>query len=196
MKIAVTAQGPTLDSPVDPRFGRAPYYVLVDTETLAFEAVQNPYVQALSGAGIQAAQFVANQGAEAVLTGSCGPNAFQVLQTAGVKVIVGVVGMVREAVERFKRGELQPSYRPNVPSHFGMGGGFGAGIGRGMGRGRFGPGMGGGGGMGGPTAGMALGTPPTSQQEVESLKQQADFLKKQLEAIGRRIKELEKKRGE
>ncbi len=140
MKIAVTAQGPTLDSLVDPRFGRAPYYILVDTETMQFESLENPYVQALSGAGIQAAQLVVNKGAEAVLTGSCGPNSFQVLQSAGVKVLVGVVGKVKEAVERFKKGELQPAYQPNVSSHFGRGGGFGAGMGmgRGGGRGRMG----------------------------------------------------------
>ncbi len=207
MKVVVTSQGPNLDSPVDPRFGRAPYYIFADTETLQYEALENPYVQALSGAGIQAAQFVANKGTEVLLTGSCGPNAFQVLQTAGIKVVVGVVGTVREAIERFKRGELQPTYQPNVPSHFGMGRlpGPGMGFGPGKGRGRIGGGMGMGMGRGmgiGMGRGMGMGmptgvggfTPPSPEQEIEFLKQQAEFLKKQLEAITQRIKELEKKR--
>ncbi|NOZ64152.1 MAG: dinitrogenase iron-molybdenum cofactor biosynthesis protein [Caldiserica bacterium] len=200
MKIAVTAQGPTLDSLVDPRFGRAPYYILVDTETMQFEAIENPYVQALSGAGIQAAQFVANKGIEAVLTGSCGPNSFQVLQSAGMKVIVGVAGKVKEAVERFKKGELQPTYQPNVPSHFGMGGGFGAGIGRGMGRGMRGGGIGGFGmGTGVFTPGVSSSspnqpTPPSPEEEIKALKEQADYLKKQLDSISKRIEELDREK--
>jgi len=82
MKIAVTASTPRLDGPVDPRFGRCPYYLIVDPETMAFEAVENPHVGASSGAGIQAAQLVAGKNVETVLTGSRGPNAFQVLRSA------------------------------------------------------------------------------------------------------------------
>ena len=196
MKIAVTAQGGSLDSSVDPRFGRCPYYIIVDTETMEFEAIENPYAHSLTGAGIQAAQFVANQGVEAVLTGSCGPNAFQVLQTAGVKVIVGVVGRVRDAVERFKRGELQPTFQPNVPPHFGMGPGMGFGMGRGMGGFGMGRGRGWGMGPGFYPPPPSTPTPPSlsREEELKMLKNQADNLKKQLEVILKRIEELEKEK--
>jgi len=80
MKIAISASGSDLSSSVDPRFGRCPFFLLVDTDTMEFEAVENSNVSAMSGAGIQSAQFIANKGAKALLTGSCGPNAFQTLQ--------------------------------------------------------------------------------------------------------------------
>src|SRR4030042_2416072 len=89
MKVAVSASSPYLESPVDPRFGRCPYYLIVDPKTMAFEAVENPHVGASSGAGIQAAQLVAQKSVEAVLTGRCGPNAFQTLKAAGGKVVDG-----------------------------------------------------------------------------------------------------------
>jgi len=133
MKIAISASSPQLDSPVDPRFGRCPYYLIVDPETKEFEAVENPHVGASSGAGIQAAQLVAQRNVEAVLTGSCGPNAFQTLKAVGVKVIVGVTGTVSEAVRKYASGgEFREAGGPDVPAHYGMGAGAGTGRGRGM----------------------------------------------------------------
>ncbi len=140
MKVAVTAEGTGLDSKVDPRFGRCPYFLFVETETMDFEAVENSNLSLGGGAGIQAAQFVAERGAKAVLTGNCGPNAYQTLTAAGVQVVVGVNGLVKEAVERFKSGGLRATSGPNVEGHFGTGGlphsgRPGGGFGRGMGRG-------------------------------------------------------------
>jgi predicted Fe-Mo cluster-binding NifX family protein len=119
MKLAVTSLGQDLDSPVDPRFGRAQYLVLVETEGMAFEAIENPSVQAAGGAGVQTAQMVAATGAVAVLTGNVGPNAYHALTAAGLKVFIGATGAVREAVESYLRGELQQTAEPSVGSHFG-----------------------------------------------------------------------------
>jgi len=138
MKIAISATGPTLDSMVDPRLGRCQYFIIVDPETMEFEGVQNPSTGLMHGAGIQTAQLIANKGATVVLTGNCGPNAFQTLSAAGIQVITGVSGQVKEVIERYKRGELKPTAQANVASHSGTGMGMrggGMGAGRGMGRG-------------------------------------------------------------
>jgi len=120
MKIAVTSTGPNLDAPVDPRFGRAQYILIVDLESMAVEPIENPSVQASGGAGVQTAQMVAATGAQAVLTGNVGPNAYHALSAAGMKVYVGVAGTVREAIEAYSRGELQETAEPSVGSHFGV----------------------------------------------------------------------------
>ncbi len=122
MKIAVTSVGPGLDSQVDPRFGRAAYFVLVDPETLELAAVENTGAAAGGGAGVNAAKAVIDAGAEAVLTGNCGPNAERALKAAGVKLFTGVTGAVAEAVEQYKAGKLVEASGPNVASHFGAGG--------------------------------------------------------------------------
>jgi predicted Fe-Mo cluster-binding NifX family protein len=119
MKVAVTAAGNDLDAEVDPRFGRAPYFVVVDTDDMSFEAVENDAVDASGGAGPRAAQTVADTGAEAVLTGNCGPNAHRTLSAAGIKVIIGAAGTVREAVERYVKGEYAEAEGPNVRGGFG-----------------------------------------------------------------------------
>ncbi len=107
MKIAVTSKGTDLDAAVDPRFGRAPYVIIVDPSTLSFEAVDNSEnVNAFKGAGIQAATMVSDRGAEVLLTGYCGPNAFKTLEAAGIKVAADVTGTVRGAVDLFNRGNL------------------------------------------------------------------------------------------
>ena len=129
MRVAVSSTGRDLESAVDPRCGRCPYFVVVDTETMAFEAFPNTSIGAAHGAGIQAAQLVASRGVKAVLTGNVGPNAFSALYAAGVQVATGAAGTVRDAVERFKRGELSASGGPTVGGHSGLGG-------RGMSRGR------------------------------------------------------------
>ncbi|MCK4251528.1 DUF5320 family protein [candidate division WOR-3 bacterium] len=200
MKIAITSTGQDLTSQIDPRFGRSPYFIFVDPETMQFEAIENPNVNAMGGAGIQTAQLIANKGVEVVLTGSCGPNAFQTLQAAGVKVIVGVVGTVNEAIEKYKSGGLKPTAGPNVGSHFGMGStgappGTNPGVGMGMGRG-MGRGMGMGYGIGPmPQYSQPPGSPqPTKEQELQMLRQQVDSLKQQLDMINNRIKELENKK--
>jgi predicted Fe-Mo cluster-binding NifX family protein len=121
MKIAVTSVGKDMDSQVDPRFGRAAYFALVDTETMAFETIENDNVSAGGGAGINSAKNVIDAGAAAVLTGNCGPNAERTLRAGNVKLYTGVSGTVAEAVEQFKAGALTEATGPSVDSHAGMG---------------------------------------------------------------------------
>jgi predicted Fe-Mo cluster-binding NifX family protein len=121
MKIVVTATAPSLDGAVDPRFGRCPYFVIVETDDLAFEAVDNPNVMLGGGAGIQSAQLMNDKGVGVVLTGNCGPNAYQTLSAAGIEVIVGCSGLVRDVVQQFNTGRLSATAQPNVASHFGVG---------------------------------------------------------------------------
>ena len=120
MKICVTAQADNLEAQVDPRFGRCQYFIIVDTETNKFEAIENSSISAMGGAGIQSGQLIASKGVKAVLTGNVGPNAFNTLQAADLDVIVGVSGSVKEAVEKYKKGELKPTQGPSVGSKFGM----------------------------------------------------------------------------
>jgi len=127
MKIVVTANGGDLDARASPVFGRCPMYVLVDTETMQFEAVENPALAASGGAGIQAAQFIVERGAEAVVSGNVGPNAFNVLQAAGIPVYQFGGGTVRQAVEAYVTGTLPAARGATTGAHFGMGGGRGRG---------------------------------------------------------------------
>jgi predicted Fe-Mo cluster-binding NifX family protein len=120
MKVAVTATGPALDAAVDPRFGRCMHFVIVETDDMTFEAVDNAAMSLGGGAGIQAARLMADKGVKVVLTGNCGPNAFQTLKAAGIDVIVGCGGKVSEAVEQFKSGKLSSTDAPNVNVHSGM----------------------------------------------------------------------------
>jgi predicted Fe-Mo cluster-binding NifX family protein len=122
MKIAITASAEGIDCAVDPRFGRAAYFAIVDTETGQCNSIPNEAVSAGGGAGITAAKTVADAGAQAVLTGNCGPNAVRTLQAAGVKIYAGVTGTVKEAIEAFKAGKLNETQGPTVESHFGMNG--------------------------------------------------------------------------
>jgi predicted Fe-Mo cluster-binding NifX family protein len=133
MKIVVTATAPNLDADIDPRFGRCQYFVSVDPETMQLDTWENTNVAAGGGAGIATAQALAGKNISAVLTGNCGPNAYQTLNAAGIKVITGVTGKVKDAVQDYKDGKLKASTQPNVTGHFGTGGG-GMGHGRGMGR--------------------------------------------------------------
>jgi len=121
MRIAVTATGPSLDGHVDPRFGRCPCFLIVETDDLAVEAVENPNVALGGGAGIQSAQLMNEKGVRFVLTGNCGPNAHRTLSAAGIEVIVGCSGLVRDVVEQFKAGRLSTADEPNVAGHFGTG---------------------------------------------------------------------------
>ena len=225
MKIAVTATEPSLDARMDPRFGRCPYFLVVETDDGSFEAVENQSVSLGGGAGIQSAQLMADKGVQTVLTGNCGPNAYQTLAAAGIAVIVGCGGTVADVVEQFKAGQLNAASEPSVPGKFGLGGapsppqemsmppqqppvagpqmgmgGGGQGMGRGRGGGRgMGRGMGQGRGMG-MGAGLAQGSIPTPQppaqnltrdEELVTLKQQAEAMNQQMQQIQERIRQLE-----
>lgn len=121
MRIAVTAVEPRLDAPVDPRFGRCPFFLIVETDNLSFDALGNENQNLGQGAGIQAARSLAARGVKCVLTGNCGPNAHQTLSAAGISVVVGCAGTVRQVVEQFQAGQLKPAASPNVPGHSGLG---------------------------------------------------------------------------
>ena len=210
MKIAISSTGQNLDASVDARFGRCQYFIIIEPETMKFEAIPNPSITAMHGAGIQTSQLIASKGATVVLTGNCGPNAFQTLSAAGIEVIVGVTGTVKDATEKYKKGELQSSSQASVPSHFGtggtsptpgmtpgigggrgMGGGGGAGAGRGMGGGMMGGGF--------QTTPYGMGATPgapspmTKEQQLQSLKNQAQTLGQQIDQINKRIEEMERK---
>jgi predicted Fe-Mo cluster-binding NifX family protein len=172
MKVAVSASGSTLDSEVDPRFGRCPFLLVVETEGMVSELLENPALRAPGGAGVQAAQAVAERGVKAVITGNCGPNAYEALSAAGIEVAVGASGSVRQAVEAYRQGRLRPAGGPSASPGYvaaggrrpaaGVRGGFSRLSGRGTGRGGLGGGRGGqrGGGAGGgsgPGGGLGAG---------------------------------------
>lgn len=197
MKIAISATNANLEAQVDPRFGRCQYFLIVDAETNDFEAVPNTSKNAPSGAGIQAAQTVTNKGAKVVITGNAGPNAYQALSAAGVKIITGAQGTIRNVVEQYKNGQLT-----STPTTTPFGAGIGSGMGMGMGRG-----MGMGGGRGGGR-GRRFSTDPTyysqqaasiptslqpqlsKEQQIVMLEQQIRLLQQQIEQIKKRLQEL------
>ena len=121
MKIVITSNGENLNSEVDPRFGRAAYFLFGDPEVMDFSVIENKNIDAAGGAGISSAKVVIDAGAEAVLTGNCGPNAERTLRAAGVKIYTRATGTVAEALELFKNGKLTEADGPNVESHFGTG---------------------------------------------------------------------------
>jgi len=120
MKICITSQGNNLDSQVDPRFGRCAFFIIVNPDTLEFEAIQNSNASAGGGAGIKSGQLVSSKDVKAVLTGNCGPNAFQTLNAAGIEVITAVTGTVKDVIGKYRSGELKSTSGPSVDSHFGM----------------------------------------------------------------------------
>ena len=122
MKICVTSIGNNIDSDVDPRFGRCKYFLIIDTDSMNVNPISNESMMASGGAGIQAAQMVAKTGAKTVITGNIGPNAFQTLKAADIKIITGVNGKIKDVVERFNQGKLEEIDSPSVGSHFGLGG--------------------------------------------------------------------------
>ncbi|RLG67848.1 MAG: dinitrogenase iron-molybdenum cofactor biosynthesis protein [Methanobacteriota archaeon] len=216
MKICVTTTSNSLDSEIDPRFGRCPYFLIVDPETMSFEAIPNPNINAMGGAGIQSAQLVVNKGVKAVITGRVGPNAYQVLSAAGIEILTAT-GKARQAIEAYKRGELKAGATPAMGPPTGMGPGMGMGRGMGMGMGMgIGRGMGRGmgrrmgGGMTTPTGSypgftpQPPQTPPqpgsqwpwaapptmTREEEIRFLEEQMRELQKRLDQIHKRIKEL------
>jgi predicted Fe-Mo cluster-binding NifX family protein len=160
MKLCITAAGNSLEARTEPSFGRAPWFLLVDTETLAFEAVQNSGVNATQGAGIAAAQTIRNGGAQGVLTGRVGPKALAALQAAGIPIYEGLADCsVRQALVQFNQGGYRPSGAESVgPSGGDQAGTRGESAGQcraqgGQGRGLGGRGRGCGRGMGGRKGG-------------------------------------------
>ena len=168
MKIVASASGANLEAMVDPRFGRCPYYIFVDTDTGTFEAQENAAAMAGGGAGIQAAQAVVQNGAQAVISGNIGPNAFQVFSAAGVPTYTATGMSVSQAVAAFKAGTLPAAGGATGPAHAGTGGGKGSGMGAGL-----------------PAA-------PASLSETEALKQEVTKLRKSVAALLQKIDGLSK----
>jgi predicted Fe-Mo cluster-binding NifX family protein len=203
VKVAASATSGSLDAPIDPRFGRCSYFVIVDTDTMHVDALPNTSRNAPSGAGISAAQTVTNHGVHTVLTGNVGPNAHQVLSVAGIDIKTGITGTVKDAVDQFKQGQLPHTTTPTTPMGGGTGGGFGIGMGRGR---RGGRGMGRSRGMDmrpGRGTVAPLGTPDTpptpmtttppmsKDEEIRMLDTQMTTLQQQLDQIKKRLKELD-----
>ena len=163
MKIVVSATGPNLDSEVDPRFGRCQYLIFVETDTMDFESVNNAASGASGGAGIATGQAVVKKDVQAVLTGNIGPNAHNVLSQAGIQVMTGVSGKVRNAIESYKKGELAEVTGPTVEEHAGM-----------------------------RSAPQASPSEEDIKSEIEVLKGRANTMKQQLDNLMFRIEELEK----
>jgi len=119
MKIAITSTGKNLDSAIDSRFGRAKTFIVFDTETDEFESVDNTQnLNAAQGAGIQAAQNLINTGAEVLITGHCGPKAFQTLDAGDVKVFYASKGSVKEVIAQYKNNELTEADNADVEAHW------------------------------------------------------------------------------
>jgi predicted Fe-Mo cluster-binding NifX family protein len=157
MKIAVPATSSDLEAPADPRFGRCKVFLIVDTDTLEHEVVENTAAEEASGAGIAAAALVVNAGAKIVIAERLGPKALDALLASGVSLYEGVEGSVRDQIEAYTAGRLQPLSAPSADSKSGVDG-AGPGMGGGRGRGGGGRGMGGGGrGRGGGGRGMGGG---------------------------------------
>ncbi len=198
MRIAVSSTGSTLDSQVDARFGRCAYFIIVDPDTMEYEAYPNEGSGFSSGAGTSAAQFVASKGVEYVITGNCGPKAMQVLSASGIKVILGQTGTVREVINKFKKGELSAAQMDTFGGGFGMG--FGKGMGRGGGRGMgMGRGCGGGGYFSNSWDQVVASTQNSrsvssnSDNEIKAMKEEINELKKGINLILERLERLERK---
>jgi len=119
MRIAVTTQGNNLEAQIDSRFGRAPKFLVVDTETMRFDVIANTQsLDLVQGAGIQSAQNVLVHKPDVVLTGNCGPKAFRVLKAAGIRVVVGVKGRIGDVIRDFMNGKYVEATEANVEGHW------------------------------------------------------------------------------
>lgn len=145
MKICITSFGSDLDSLIDPRFGRAQFFLILDEEGDLKEVLPNPGIGAMHGAGIAAAQTIASKRVNVLITGNIGPNAIGALITTGIKIFLTTPGIsTRDAFFMWKEDKLTQAQIPTVPGHLGGGpppgpGRPGGGRGRGAGRGRGGP---------------------------------------------------------
>ena len=148
MKIAVTASGPEREAPLDRRFGRCAYFVVIDTESNAWEAFPNPAQDAGGGAGPQAAEFLVSKRTESVISGDYGPNAFNALQAGGIEMCRASEGSVDELIQAYQEDRLEKIGAPTSEMRHSGGTGPGRGMGRGGGMGRGRGGRGGGGGKG------------------------------------------------
>ena len=122
MKICVTSEGETLDSKIDPRFGRCKYFIIVDTDSLDFEALKNPNTESGGGAGIQSGELMSSKDVKAVLTGNVGPNAFETLNASGIDIFTGISGSIKKAIDKHKSGALKAQKAATVDSHSGISG--------------------------------------------------------------------------
>lgn len=120
MMIAITSKGTDINSDADPRFGRCKYFLIYDTETGEYKAVENQNAFASGGAGVSSAQFIAEQGVKAVITGNVGPKALQILEASGIKVFTGAGDTVKDAIDGYKQGKLDTAQQATVSSHFGL----------------------------------------------------------------------------
>ncbi len=120
MKICITSEGKTLDSRVDPRFGRCKNFIFFDTDNGSFEVLENSNLEAQGGAGIQAGQLMVSKGVKAVLTGNIGPNAHQVLSAAEISIFIDVAGTVKDVIDGHKNGKYKPADTSSVGSKFGV----------------------------------------------------------------------------
>lgn len=178
MKIVVAANGRDLDAPTSPIFGRSPFYVLADTETMHVEAMANPEMGSLRGVGFHLPEVIVERGAQAVVAGSVGPNAFRVLQDLGVPVYLSGDRTVREAIEAYKAGWLQPAEDANVPTHSGRTRGKSARVGRWT--------------NAWDTALPALPAAPASrEEEIDALKEAVEALRERLAWALQRLEQLE-----
>ena len=119
MKAAISAMGKDLESDVDQRFGRAQYFLIVDLDSGAFELIDNgKNLELMGGAGIKAAESIASQEVDVLITGHCGPKAFRTLTAAGVKIVIGAEGSIRDAIEKLKNGEYEFAKSPDVQGHW------------------------------------------------------------------------------
>ena len=177
MKVCITSSGTDLNAPIDPRFGRAAYFIIVDTDTMEYQSFPNLAANATGGAGIQAAQFVASQGVQAIISGDFGPNASMALSSAGIQMIMGATGTVTETIEKFKKGELasgtqRPEGYPPPPTNPAYGYGMGYGRGRG-------------GGWAYPPPPPPPGPPP--YDEIAQLRNDVQELRKKIEELIEKI---------
>ncbi len=119
MKIAISTTGPNVDSTVDPRFGRAKYFVIYDSDSGESTVIDNAVnLNAVQGAGIQSAKNTVDAGVGCVITGNVGPKAYSVLSSAGIKVCIGASGTAKDAVEAWKNGTLNETGKANVEGHW------------------------------------------------------------------------------
>jgi predicted Fe-Mo cluster-binding NifX family protein len=185
VKVVVTANGTDLDAPVGQVFGRCPAYVFVDPDTMRFGAMGNPEIDALRGVGFETAEWVIERGAQAVVTGNVGPNAFRVLQASSVPVYLYGGRTVREAIEAYRTGRLQPVEEANVPTHSGTSGGTGIEVGQAAGKGR---------GTWNTALPALPGTFASREEEMNALQEMAKELRDRLALVLRRLEQLEQER--
>jgi predicted Fe-Mo cluster-binding NifX family protein len=191
VKLAISAANPSLDAPIDPRFGRCQYFLIIDLNTLEFDTVPNTSKDAMSGAGISAAQTLVNRDVQTVITGRVGPNASDVLASAGIEILTGASGTIRETLEQFTNGQLQPTPTTQIPTR-----GLGMGRGRGIGRGRGGvfgrrqtPGRRDS-TIGSSSSLSSRATEMSKEQEIQMLEAQIQSMQQQLTHLQKRLEDL------